>query len=190
MTQKPVKILRVSKETKVQVSLTLAAGGRFDGKLGEPLLTHLLETFAQYSDIDIHVDAGGDERHHISEDIALTLGRALRRVLPDSGVARFGEATVPMDEVLVQVALDLVDRPYYQTDLSSTSMAEHVLRSLVSEARITFHQRTLRSGEEHHVFEASFKAFGLALKKALEPSSRGFSLKGRVDWEEEEAESP
>jgi len=185
MSPKPVKISRLSNETRVKVTLTLGAGGRFKGKLGEPLLTHLLETFARYSGTDITIDSEGDESHHVSEDIALTLGRALRRALPESGLARFVEATVPMDEALVQVALDLVDRPYYSSDLPRSSMAEHILRSLTNEARITFHQRTLRPGEEHHVLEASFKAFGLALKKALEPSSRGFSLKGRVDWEEE-----
>jgi imidazoleglycerol-phosphate dehydratase len=158
--------------------------GRFKGKLGEPLLTHLVETFARYSGLSIEVEAEGDEKHHVNEDIALTIGRALRRALPDSGVRRFGEATVPMDEVLVQVAVDLIDRPYYSSDLSNSLMAEHVLRSLVTEARITFHQRTLRPGEEHHVLEATFKAFGLALASALEPSSRGFSLKGKVDWQE------
>ncbi len=184
MNRDPVRVRRSSRETKVNVALALGTAGRLKGKLGEPLLTHLLETFARYSGADIVVEAEGDERHHLSEDVALTVGRALRRALPDSGVARFGEATVPMDEVLVQVAVDLVDRPYYHSDLSSTSMAEHFLRSLVAEARITFHQRTLRAEEEHHVLEASFKAFGLALARALEPSSRGFSLKGRVDWEE------
>ncbi len=185
MSPKPVTVSRHSSETRVQVTLTLGAEGRFKGKLGEPLLTHLLETFARYSSTNITVDSEGDEKHHVSEDIALTIGRALRRALPEFGVNRFGEATVPMDESLVQVALDLVDRPYYKSDLPSSSMAEHILRSLTTEARITFHQRTLRLGEEHHLLEASFKAFGLALNKALEPSSRGFSLKGKVDWEEE-----
>ena len=89
-----------------------------------------------------------------------------------------------MDECLVQVAIDLVDRPYYRSDLPPSFMAEHVLRSLASEAKLTFHQLTLRPGEEHHVLEATFKAFGLALARALEPSSRGFSLKGKVEWEE------
>ena len=89
-----------------------------------------------------------------------------------------------MDESVVQVVVDLVDRPYYRSDLPPSSMAEHLLRSLVSEARITFHASTLRPGEEHHVLEATFKAFGLALARALEPSARGFSLKGNVEWEE------
>jgi len=143
-----------------------------------------METFARYSGVDLTIRARGDEGHHVCEDLALAIGRALRKALSASGVMRFGDATVPMDEALVQVAVDLIDRPYYLADLSPASMGEHVLRSLVSEAKITFHQRILRAGQEHHLLEATYKAFGLALAKALEPSSRGFTLKGRVEWEE------
>jgi len=168
----------------VSVSLRLRGRGRFDGAAGDPLVTHLMETFARYSGIDLTVRAKGDEGHHICEDLALAIGRALRKAFPSSGVTRFGDATVPMDETLVQVAVDLIDRPHYHADLSPASMGEHVLRSLVTEAKITFHQRTLRVGQEHHLLEATYKAFGLALVKALEPSPRGFSLKGRVEWEE------
>ena len=177
-------VRRASRETKVSVTLALRGKGRFDGRIPDPLVGHLLETFARYAGIDLDVAAEGDERHHVSEDVALTVGRALRKALPVSGVARFGEAVVPMDESLVLVALDLVDRPYYRSDLPQTSMGEHVLRSLVTEARLTFHELTLRPGEEHHVLEATFKAFGLALARALEPSSRSLSLKARVEWEE------
>jgi len=168
----------------VKVALTLRGSGRFEGRVDDGFLTHLFETFARYAGIDLSVDASGDEGHHVSEDVATTVGRALRKALPDTGVARFGEALVPMDESLVQVAVDLVDRPYYRSDLPPASMAEHALRSLVTEARITFHEVTLRPGEPHHVFEATFKAFGLALVRALEPSPRGPSLKGKVEWEE------
>src|SRR3989304_2046336 len=104
---------------------------------------------------------------------------------PDlGGKGRFAGALVPRDEALVQVAVDLVDRPYYRSDLPASSMAEHILRSLVSEARLTFHEVTLRPGEDHHVLEATFKGFGPALAGAREPSTRGFSLKGKVAWEE------
>lgn len=184
MSPKAVVVRRASRETKVSVALTLRGRGRFRGDLGDPLLTHLLETFVRYASLDLRIDATGDERHHVGEDIALTVGRALRKALPEHGVARFGEAIVPMDEALVQVAVDLVDRPYYRSDLPASSMAEHVLRSLAAEAKLTFHQLTLRPGEEHHVLEATFKAFGLAVARALEPADRGFSLKGKVEWEE------
>lgn len=184
MTRGKATVRRASKETSIFVNLELGGKGRFVGSLGDPLLTHLLETFVRYAGIDLRVEAKGDERHHVAEDVALTVGRALRKALPIAGVARFGEALVPMDEALVQVAVDLVDRPYYRSDLPASSMAEHVLRSLVSEARFTFHEVTLRPGEEHHVLEAAFKGFGLALARALEPSTRGFSLKGKVEWEE------
>lgn len=184
MSRDPVRVRRASKETRVVVTLSLRGSGRFRGDLGEGFVTHLVETFARYGGVDVTIEASGDERHHLAEDVALTLGRALRRALPESGVARFGEAIVPMDESLVLVALDLVDRPYYRSDLPRASMGEHVLRSLATEAKLTLHQLTLRAGEEHHVFEATFKAFGLALARALEPSSRGLSLKGKVEWEE------
>jgi len=184
MSRGPVRVRRSSKETKVSVDLTLRGSGRFRGDLGDAFVTHLLETFVRYAGIDLTIAASGDDRHHVAEDVAHTLGRALRRALPDAGVARFGEAIVPMDETLVLVALDLVERPYYRTDLPPASMAEHVLRSLATEAKLTFHEMTLRPGEDHHVFEATFKAFGLALARAIEPSSRGLSLKGKVEWEE------
>jgi len=184
VTSNAVTVKRSSRETNVSVTLLLHGSGRFQGTVGDPLVTHLLETLVRYAGMDVSVEASGDERHHLAEDVALTLGRALRRALPDTGVARFGEVTVPMDEALVHVAVDLVDRPYYRSDLVPESMGEHVLRSLVTEAKITFHQMTLRPGEEHHLFEATFKAFGLALARALEPSTRGLSLKGKVEWEE------
>lgn len=184
MTPNAVTVRRSSEETKVSVTLTLRGSGQFQGAVGDALLTHLLRTLVRYSGIDVTIEATGDEGHHIGEDIALTLGRALRRALPSSGVQRFGDALVPLDEALVQVALDLADRPYYKSDLPLSSMAEHVLRSLVTEARVTCHQLTLRPGEEHHVLEATYKAFGLALSRALEPSSRDLSLKGRVEWRE------
>jgi imidazoleglycerol-phosphate dehydratase len=184
MKRDAVEVRRSSKETKVRVTLALRGTGTFRGDAHDPFVTHLLETFARYAGIDVAVEASGDERHHLVEDIALTVGRALRRALPEGGVARFGEAIVPMDEVLVQVVLDLVDRPYYRSDLPTTAMPEHVLRSLVTEAKMTLHQVTLRPGEDHHVLEATFKAFGLAIARALQPSPRSLSLKGKVEWEE------
>ncbi|MGQ0797825.1 MAG: hypothetical protein ACT4OI_08205, partial [Methanobacteriota archaeon] len=184
LTRAPVRVRRSSKETRVSVDLTLRGRGRFRGDLGDAFVTHLLGTFARYAGLDLTIDATGDDGHHVAEDAAHTVGRALRRALPEGGVARFGEAVVPMDETLVLVALDLVERPYYRSDLPSASMAEHVLRSLATEARITFHEVTLRPGEAHHMFEAAFKGFGLALARALEPSARDFSLKGKVEWEE------
>lgn len=184
MSREAVTVRRTSKETKVTVTLALRGSGRFQGSAGDAFVTHLLETFARYAGVDLAIVASGDERHHIGEDVALTVGRALWKALPIEGVARFGETIIPMDESLVLVVVDLVDRPYYRSDLPPSSMAEHVLRSLASEARITLHAVTLRPGEEHHVAEAAFKAFGLALSRALAPSDRDFSLKGNVEWEE------
>ncbi|EQD63584.1 Imidazole glycerol-phosphate dehydratase domain protein [mine drainage metagenome] len=88
-----------------------------------------------------------------------------------------------MDEALVQVVVDLVERPYYESDLDRTSMVDHVLRSLAVEGRFTLHQRTLRPGETHHVHEATFKALGRAWAAAAQPAERAVSPKGRVRWE-------
>ncbi len=184
MTPDAVTVRRSSRETKVAVTLKLGGAGRFKGRAGDAFTTHLMETFARYGSLDLTIEAAGDEGHHIAEDVALTVGRALRRALPHGGVERFGEAIVPMDESLVQVVVDLVDRPYYRSDLPPSSMGEHLLRSMATEAKITFHQLTLRPGEEHHLLEATFKAFGLALARSLATSSRGLSVKGKVEWEE------
>ena len=133
-------------------------------------------------DLALTLRTTGANAHHVAEDSALALGVALRRALPARGLQRFGEATVAMDESLVQVVIDLVDRPYYASDLPPDTLGEHLLRSLVLEGRFTFHQRSVRPGEIHHLLEATYKAFGLALGRAIRPAERELSLKGEVTW--------
>ncbi|MHB8351085.1 MAG: imidazoleglycerol-phosphate dehydratase [Thermoplasmata archaeon] len=184
MTPKPVRLRRTTRETTVEISVRLRGRGRLVWEHPDGMLVHLLGAFARYSGTEIAITGRGDDPHHIAEDCALALGRALRRAVPATGIARFGEATVPMDEVLVQVVLDLVDRPYYRSDLPADSLGEHLLRSLVLEAPFTLHQRTIRPGEPHHLLEATYKALGIAFERATTPASRELSTKGQVDWEE------
>jgi imidazoleglycerol-phosphate dehydratase len=173
-------MIRVSRETReTQIRLGLAAGdGSASVRTADPFLDHMLVTFARYSGLRLEVEAAGDLRHHLIEDVAIVLGQALSRAVPDA-CARYGAALVPMDDALVQVALDAGGRFYYRGRLPS-AMYEHFLRSLAEHAAITLHVRVLRGRDRHHVVEAAVKAVGLALREALRPEGAVFSTKGAV----------
>ena len=150
----------------------------------EPFLDHMLLTLARYAGIHLEVEAAGDLRHHLIEDVAITLGLALRRETPDA-CARYGSATVPMDEALVHAALDLGGRFYYEGPVPS-GLYDHFLRSFAENAGMTLHVRVLRGRDRHHVVEAAVKAIGLSLRQALTPGGAVFSTKGGVKIMEEE----
>jgi imidazoleglycerol-phosphate dehydratase len=179
-------ITRETRESRVRLRLELrqgAAGGSI--ATTEPFLDHMLATLARYAGIAVDVEAAGDLRHHLIEDVAITLGMALRRELPDA-CARYGAACVPMDDALVDVALDIGGRCYYEGPLPS-ALYDHFLRSLAEHAGMTLHVRVLRGRDRHHVVEAAVKAVGLALRQALRPADGVFSTKGAVAvaWEED-----
>ena len=179
-------VTRETRETRVR--LLLRAGGTPDAatiQTGEPFLDHMLLALARYAGLELQVTASGDLRHHLIEDVAITLGLALRRELPDT-CARYGSATVPMDDALVHAALDTAGRFYYRGPVPS-SLYEHFLRSFAENAGLTLHVRVLRGRDRHHVVEAAFKATGLALRQALAPEGAVFSTKGSVavQWETE-----
>jgi imidazoleglycerol-phosphate dehydratase len=153
---------------------------------GEPFLDHMLVTLARYAGVDLEVHAAGDLRHHLVEDVAITLGMALRREVPASCV-RYGTATVPMDEALVHAAVDVGGRFHYEGPLPSR-LYDHFLRSLAEHAGMTLHVRVLRGSDRHHMVEAAVKAVGLALREALRPEGAVFSTKGAVDVTFEEDE--
>ncbi|MBI2901825.1 MAG: imidazoleglycerol-phosphate dehydratase [Planctomycetes bacterium] len=175
------RIARRSRETDVAVSLELDGGGRSDVSLPDRWLRHMIESLAKFAGFDVKVRAQGDFAHHVNEDLAITLGRALRGALRDRPVRRVGSATVPMDDALVTVAVDLVDRPYCEADLPDAMLA-HFLRSFAMEARITLHAVVVRGKDFHHVNEACFKALGLALREATRPAEGLRSTKGAVRW--------
>jgi imidazoleglycerol-phosphate dehydratase len=151
---------------------------------GEPFLDHMLTVFARYSGLGLRVAASGDLRHHLVEDVAITLGLALHRQTPAT-CGRYGSALVPMDDALVQVAVDLGGRAYYDGPLP-VSLAEHALRSFATNAEATLHVVVLRGTDRHHVVEAAVKALGLAVRQALAPGEVVFSTKGAVAlrWED------
>ena len=175
---------RETRETRIDL---LAEAGTLDASkisTGERFLDHMLVTFARYAGLRLEVSAAGDLRHHLIEDVAITLGLALREEVPET-CRRYGHAVIPMDDALVDCALDLGARAYYEGRLPS-DLYEHFLRSLADNAGMTLHVRVLRGRDRHHIVEAAFKAVALALREALVVTDAVFSTKGRVSVEREE----
>lgn len=184
-------LLRETSETRVQV--TLHAGRPLQGegeiRTTDAFLDHMLRTLARYADLNLGVVAAGDLRHHLIEDVAITLGLAIRDETPVT-CGRYGHAVVPMDDAVVEVALDLGGRPYYRGPVPSR-LYDHFLRSLADNAAATLHVRVLRGRDRHHVVEAAVKALGLALRQALDVTDRVFSTKGAVRLDrKDEADAP
>ena len=173
-------VVRETKETKVQVQVALGSGvAKVD--TGLPFFDHMLGTFARYAGLDLTLHARGDLRHHLMEDVAITLGTAVNKVIPATA-ARYGERTIPMDDALVQACIDVAGRFYYRGPLRN-KLYEHVMRSFCEHAKVTLHLRILRGKDSHHVTEAAFKALGMALRDAMVDSGVGFSTKGSVALE-------
>lgn len=176
---------RETKETKVRVEVDLDGSGRSEISTGIGMLDHLLEQLARHSLIDITATAEGDlevDPHHTAEDVAICLGRALRKALGErKGIVRFGHAVVPLDEALAMVAVDVSGRGYASTDLSwtgervgelPTELVGHLLWSIATEGRLTLHARTLAGTSDHHKAEAVFKALARALGEAVRRDPR------------------
>ena len=173
-------VVRETRETQVRVELTRGEGvAEVDTSVA--FLDHMLVTLARYAGLDLRARARGDLRHHVVEDVAIALGAALAALLPERS-ARYGERVVPMDDALVQVALDLGGRPYYRGPLPS-ALYDHWMRSFSDNARATLHVVVLRGRDRHHVVEAAFKALGLAVRQALVEGDAVFSTKGSVALE-------
>jgi imidazoleglycerol-phosphate dehydratase len=174
------RVERRSRETTVVVSIG-PIGDEAHADTTVPFLDHMLATLARYAGFALRVDARGDLRHHIVEDVAITLGGALR-AHTSATAARFGDRTVPMDDALVHCALDLGGRPFYRGRLPS-AIYDHWMRSFADNAGATLHLRVLRGRDRHHVVEAAFKALGLALRDAMVIGDAVFSTKGAVTTE-------
>ena len=168
---------RETRETKIRVSLALGSG-TVQTDTGIAFLDHMMVILARYSGLDLEVSARGDLLHHTIEDVAICLGAAFERAAPASAV-RYGHRVVPMDDALVECALDIGGRPYYRGPLPS-SYYEHWMRSFADNAHVTLHLRVLRGRDRHHIVEAAFKALGLCLRDALVESGAVFSTKGAV----------
>jgi len=180
------EIIRETSETRVAITLDAYPneGAAVEAATTNAFLDHMLTVLGRYAGFGLRVEAKGDLTHHLVEDVAITLGLALRDEIPEA-CTRYADATVVMDEAMVQVALDLVGRFYYEGPVPS-SLYDHFLRSFAENARMTLHVRVLRGTDRHHVVEAAFKALGLALAKAMAPGGDGsavFSTKGAVKIE-------
>ena len=168
---------RETSETSIRVELR-AGSGKSKTETGNRFLDHMLDAFARYSGLTLDVKARGDLKHHVVEDVALTLGRAFREIIP-AGAARYGTRVVPMDDALVQVSVDIGGRPYYEGPLPSP-LYDHWMRSFSNEAGATIHILVLRGSDRHHVIEAAFKALGLAFRDALVNTGETVSTKGSI----------
>ncbi len=171
------RLTRETRETKVSLALN-RNGGAIKVETGDRFLSHMVETLARYAGLGLELEAKGDLRHHLIEDVGIALGAALERETPDT-TARYGWAMVPMDEALAQAAVDVGGRPFYVGPLP-LSLYEHFLQSLAVNMGATLHIRVLRGKDRHHMVEAAVKAFGLALRQALTEGDSVFSTKGSV----------
>jgi imidazoleglycerol-phosphate dehydratase len=185
---------RETKETTVDVALALDGRGEVDVSTGIPFFDHMLEQLGKHAGFDLSVRAEGDlavDLHHTVEDVGIVLGSAVRDALGDkAGVRRFANALVPLDEALVQVALDLSGRPFLVYEVEPVSewigtfdpqLAEEFWKGFVDQARVTLHMRSLAGKNGHHVIEASFKGVARSLHDAVRIESDGVpSTKGTL----------
>lgn len=187
------RVERTTKESSVLVEINLDGKGNVSVDTGVPFFDHMMSQLGKHSGIDLTIKTKGDtevDSHHTVEDTSLAFGQALREALGDkSGIRRFGDALVPIDESLTQVAIDLSGRPYLvyrQPEIVEligtfdTTLGKHIWESIVAEARIAIHIRVLEGRNAHHVFESQFKAVARALRDAIKldgvagiPSTKG-----------------
>ena len=171
-------IERKTRETDIKVSLDLDGDGEAKVDVDDQFLRHMLESLAKYSSFSLTIAARGDNDHHLIEDVAIVLGTALREAIGEQPVERIASTTVPMDDALVSVTLDLIDRPYVDIECPDP-MYHHFLRSLAMSAGLTLHVVVMRGFDEHHVVEATIKGLGLALKNAVRPRRSLLSTKDK-----------
>jgi imidazoleglycerol-phosphate dehydratase len=186
---------RTTQETDVQVTINLDGSGVCKAATGIPFLDHMLHQVASHGLIDLDVQASGDldvDDHHTNEDVGIALGQAINKALGDrKGIIRFGHFLAPLDEALIQVALDFSGRPHLSYGLEiptqrvgtyDTQLVREFFVAIVNNSQMTLHIRQLNGTNSHHIIEATFKAFARATRMAIEidprrggtiPSSKG-----------------
>lgn len=185
MTNRKSTVSRKTKETDITISLDLDGSGKTDITTEIGFFDHMLDGFARHGLFDLDVQAKGDlyvDCHHTIEDTGIVLGGAIRDALGDkTGIRRFGECILPMDEALVLCALDLSGRPYFRFEHKfavervgyfDTEMVREFFYAISYSAGMNLHFQILADGNAHHVIEAMFKAFGKALDMAVTMDSR------------------
>jgi len=182
MAKRLATVKRKTKETRINLELDLDGRGRGQISSGMSMFDHLLAQVAQHGRFDVELAAGGDDLHHLVEDVAICFGKALGEALGEKrGIARMGEATVPMDDALAVVVVDISGRGYSVLDLPfgdndmdgfPADLIRHFLESLAIEARLNLHARVVYGINDHHKAEALFKALGRALDGATRIDER------------------
>ena len=186
MKQKRIaKIERITSETKIKLELNIDGSGKADVKTGIGFLDHMLDLWAFHGLFNLKLTCKGDleiDAHHTTEDIALSLGRALDEAVGEKkGIVRYGYSYLPMDEALLRVALDLSGRPefvfsgeFFQSAIGNldTQMIRHFFKSLAMSSKMTLHMSILYGINDHHKCEGLFKALGRALRQAVEIDER------------------
>jgi imidazoleglycerol-phosphate dehydratase len=180
------EVTRRTNETQLRVRVDLDGRGQAEVRTGFGFFDHMLEALARHGLLDLQVQGSGDlhvDGHHTVEDTGIALGQAIAAALGDrSGIRRYGDAVVPLDDALVRVALDVSGRPFlaYQVDIPKWQMlgdydvflTPEFFRALVTHAGLTAHMDLLRGDNPHHIVEATFKAFARALDAATAPDPR------------------
>jgi len=175
-------IKRETKETNINLELNIDGHGNYEMVTGERIFDHLLSQLAKHGVFDIKISATGDDQHHLVEDVAVCLGKALSEALGDRrGIVRMADVSVPMDDALSMVAVDLSGRgyavlelPFSDNDMTGfpTDLIRHFLETLAAEAKINLHARIVYGTNDHHKAESLFKALGRALDAATRIDER------------------
>jgi len=183
------KLSRATSESKIELELNLDGSGQSEIDTGVPFFDHMLTAFSKHSLIDLKVKSVGDieiDVHHTVEDTAIVLGQAIKQALGDkAGIARYGDATVPLDEALARAVVDVSGRPFlvhsgepqgFEFHLIgghfTGSMVRHVFEAIAYNAGLTLHVTVLAGRDAHHIAEAQFKALARAMRKAVEIDAR------------------
>ena len=174
------RVKRKTNETDIDIQIALDGSGKYDIRTSIPFLDHMLNLFAFHGMMDLKIKASGDieiDYHHLMEDLGIALGEAIKKALGDKkGIRRYGRATIPMDESLATVVVDISGRPYLVYKVKppkgtlkdlEISLFEDFFRAVTSHAMITLHVNLEYGRDLHHIVEAVFKAFGRALREAV-----------------------
>ncbi len=196
MPPRKAQVKRATKETDIVLTMTVDGSGQFSGDTGVGFLNHMLELFAKHGLFDLKIEAKGDRHvddHHTVEDVGICLGQALRQALADKeGIRRFGDATIPMEDALAQVAVDLGGRagvvfnvkfPSEKVGTFDTALVREFMQAFASNAAMNLHINVPYGANAHHVAEAIFKGMARALDNAarLDPRRTGVpSTKGTI----------
>lgn len=185
MSDRTASVKRDTLETQIEVSLNLDGTGKSEFDTGVPFLDHMMDQIARHGMIDLSVKANGDleiDDHHTVEDIGITIGMAIKEALGDKkGIRRYGHAYVPLDEALSRVVMDFSGRPgiEFHAEFTRARIGEfdvdlfhEFFQGLINHALITLHIDCIRGKNSHHIAETIFKAFGRALRMAIEPDPR------------------